>query len=162
MQTITIVLILLLTVTASNFLARMAPFKLPLPLLQIVVGFAVSYATAFDIVLNPDIFFLLFIPPLLFLDGWRVPKGALLRDHRPILMLAIGLVIFTVVCIGLLIDWLIPMIPFAAYLAAEHLHASGILAAATAGITMHYADLLGRPLAATRMQRNAVWDTRCR
>ena len=36
---------------------------------------------------------------------------------------------------------------------------SGILAAATAGVSMHYADLIGRPLAATRTQRKAVWDT---
>src|SRR5690606_20515956 len=51
------------------------------------------------------------------------------------------------------------LIPFAAYLGAEHLHVSGILAAAVAGIAMHYGELAGRPTAMTRMQRNAVWDT---
>jgi Na+/H+ antiporter len=51
------------------------------------------------------------------------------------------------------------LMPFAAYLAAEHLHVSGILAAAVAGIAMHYGELAGRALATTRMQRNAVWDT---
>ncbi|MNN85900.1 Sodium/hydrogen exchanger family protein [compost metagenome] len=51
------------------------------------------------------------------------------------------------------------LVPFAAYLGAEHIGSSGILAAAAAGITMHYADLVGRRLAATRMQRRAVWDT---
>jgi CPA1 family monovalent cation:H+ antiporter len=51
------------------------------------------------------------------------------------------------------------LIPFAAYLAAEHVHVSGILAAVVAGIAMHYGELSGRPLASTRMQRNAVWDT---
>src|SRR5690606_2698577 len=51
------------------------------------------------------------------------------------------------------------LIPFAAYLAAEHLHVSGILAAAVAGIAMHYGELSDRPLPATRMQRAAVWDT---
>jgi Na+/H+ antiporter len=51
------------------------------------------------------------------------------------------------------------LIPFAAYLGAEQVGGSGILAAAAAGISMHYADLIGRPLAATRMQRGAVWDT---
>src|SRR5690606_38634319 len=45
------------------------------------------------------------------------------------------------------------------YLAAEHFHVSGILAAAVAGIAMHYTELSGAPLAATRMQRTAVWDT---
>ncbi|VFS51502.1 Sodium, potassium, lithium and rubidium/H(+) antiporter [Budvicia aquatica] len=51
------------------------------------------------------------------------------------------------------------LIPFTAYLVAEHLHVSGILAAVVAGIAMHYDELAGRPQAATRMQRNAVWDT---
>jgi CPA1 family monovalent cation:H+ antiporter len=32
------------------------------------------------IALDPDIFFLLFLPPLLFVDGWRIPKIGLFRD----------------------------------------------------------------------------------
>src|SRR6185437_14180427 len=58
-----------------------------------------------------EIFFLLFIPPLLFLDGWRIPKGALFGDWRPIITLAVGLVACTVVGVGLLIDVLIPAVP---------------------------------------------------
>ena len=46
--------------------------------------------------------------------------------------------------------------PFGAYLAAEHLSASGILAAVAAGITMSYVELGGRALATTRVQREAV------
>jgi CPA1 family monovalent cation:H+ antiporter len=49
--------------------------------------------------------------------------------------------------------------PFGAYLAAEQFHASGILAAVAAGITMSYIELSGRALATTRIQRTAVWDT---
>jgi NhaP-type Na+/H+ or K+/H+ antiporter len=30
------------------------------------------------VTLDPDLFFLLFLPPLLFLDGWRIPKEGLL------------------------------------------------------------------------------------
>ena len=51
------------------------------------------------------------------------------------------------------------LMPFAAYLAAERFHFSGILAAAAAGLAMHYGEFSGKPLAATRMQRTAVWDT---
>src|SRR5690606_6830028 len=51
------------------------------------------------------------------------------------------------------------LIPFGAYLLAEELHASGILAAVAAGITMSYVELTGRALATTRVQRAAVWDT---
>lgn len=52
--------------------------------------------------------FLLFLPPLLFLDGWNISKQALRREARTILALALGLVIFTVRSMGLLLHWLIP------------------------------------------------------
>jgi CPA1 family monovalent cation:H+ antiporter len=42
---------------------------------------------------------------------------------------------------------------------AERLHASGILAAVAAGITMSYVELSGHAHANTRIQRSAVWDT---
>ena len=51
------------------------------------------------------------------------------------------------------------LIPFGAYLLAEHLHCSGILAAVAAGITMSYAELWGHVRGETRMQRAAVWNT---
>src|SRR5690606_34244970 len=51
------------------------------------------------------------------------------------------------------------LVPFGAYELAEHLGGSGILAAVAAGITMSYAELSGRALSTTRVQRTAVWDT---
>ncbi|HAV35572.1 MAG TPA: Na+/H+ antiporter, partial [Massilia sp.] len=51
------------------------------------------------------------------------------------------------------------LLPFGAYLAAEHLEASGILAAVAAGVTMSYVELSGRALATTRIRRTVVWDT---
>jgi monovalent cation/hydrogen antiporter len=274
MKVVELVLILFLSLVVSTFLTRLSPLRVPSPLLQIVIGACLYYA-GFEVPFDSHLFLLLFIPPLLFLDGWRIPKGAFFRDWRPILALAIGLVVFTVLGMGLFVHWLIPgiplavafalaailsptdpvavsamtagaplpsrllhilegeallndatglvcftfavsaaltgtfslasaslsfvlvagggvllglgttaaigrlnrllilragedpttqilislLIPFAAYRAAESLHASGILAAAVAGIAMHYAELVGRPLAATRMQRNAVWNT---
>ena len=50
------------------------------------------------------------------------------------------------------------LIPFAAFLAAEGLHCSGILAAVAAGITMSGTAASERTPAATRMRGNAVWD----
>ena len=63
--------------------------------------------------LNPDVFFLLFLPPLLFLDGWRIPKEEMLKDIKPILELSLGLVLLTVVGVGFLTNWLIPAVPLA-------------------------------------------------
>src|SRR5215218_8255609 len=113
MEAITTVLVLLLAVLVIGILTRLAPINLPLPMLQIAIGALLSAVIGFEVRLDPDIFFLLFIPPLLFLDGWRIPKGAFFRDWRPILTLAIGLVVFTVIGVGLLISQLIPAIPLA-------------------------------------------------
>jgi CPA1 family monovalent cation:H+ antiporter len=51
------------------------------------------------------------------------------------------------------------LIPFGAYILAERLHCSGILAAVAAGIAMSYAEQSGQALAVTRVRRTAVWDT---
>jgi len=42
------------------------------------------------------VFYLMFLPPLLVLDGWRIRKEKLLYDRNTILALALGLVVFTV------------------------------------------------------------------
>lgn len=54
------------------------------------------------------------------------------------------------------------LIPFAAYLVAEELHASGILAAVAAGVTMSFTErggIAGQSMAMTRIRRSVVWDT---
>jgi len=273
-ETIAVALFLLLAVVVSGALARMSPVALPLPLVQIALGAFIASVANLGVKLKPDIFFLLFLPPLLFLDGWRIPKEGLFRDKGTILELALGLVVFTVVGVGYFINWMIPamplavafalaaivsptdptavsaiatrvpipkrlmhvlegesllndasglvcmrfavaaaltgtfslldavgtflwlaiggiaigvgvtwiasvaknwvsrhfgeetgsqilislLIPFGAYLLAEHLHCSGILAAVAAGITMSYVEQSGQALPITRVRRSAVWD----
>ncbi|ODT64018.1 MAG: Na+/H+ antiporter [Phenylobacterium sp. SCN 69-14] len=273
MTTITTVLILLLAVVLSGTLAK--AIRLPLPLVQIGLGAVIAVSVIPTVDLQPSIFFLLFLPPLLFLDGWRIPKDDLFRDRGIVLALALGLVVFTVVGVGLLVHWMIPamplavafalaavlsptdpiavsaiasrapipkrmmhilegesllndasglvcmrfavaaavtgafslhdavgafvwvslgglaigigvtwtvnnakniisrrfgedvsaqilisvLIPFGAYLLAEELHCSGILAAVAAGVTMSFGEQAGQALALTRVRRSAVWDT---
>jgi CPA1 family monovalent cation:H+ antiporter len=275
MDSIEVVLIMLLAVVASAYIMRLLPRAIPLPLVQIALGALIAAKSSHGVDLEPDLFFLVFLPPLLFLDGWRIPKSGLLRDKGTILELALGLVIFTVVGAGFMIHWLIPamplpvafalaaivsptdpiavssiaanapipkrlmhilegesllndasglvcfrfavaaaltgtfsasnaaltfvwlvvagiaagvgvtmlvtwaqrwltrhfgepvgspilvnlLLPFGAYLVAERLHASGILAAVAAGVTMSYVELSGHAHANTRIQRSAVWDT---
>lgn len=113
METVSIALVLLLTVVISGALARMSPIALPLPLFQIALGAGVASVANLGVNLQPDIFFLLLLPPLLFLDGWRIPKQGLFRDKGTILELALGLVVFTVVGVGLFINWMIPAMPLA-------------------------------------------------
>ena len=106
-----IVLISLLAVVIGGLLARLS--RLPLPLVQIALGASIFYLSLSPVTLDPEVFFLLFLPPLLFLDGWRIPKDALFRDASTVLKLALGLVVFTVLGMGLFIHWLIPAMPLA-------------------------------------------------
>ncbi|MES1164463.1 MAG: Na+/H+ antiporter, partial [Verrucomicrobiota bacterium] len=112
MDVVTMVLGLLAAVVATAFAARLLPVRLPLPLLQIAAGAGLHYA-GFEVGFDSHLFLLLFIPPLLFLDGWRIPKGAFFRDWKAILALAVGLVVFTVLGIGLFAHALIPAMPLA-------------------------------------------------
>jgi CPA1 family monovalent cation:H+ antiporter len=111
MESVEVVLAMLLAVVASGWVGRMLPFGVPLPLIQIAFGAVVSGVFRHGVALEPDIFFLLFLPPLLFLDGWRIPKVGLLRDKGTIIELALGLVLFTVIGAGYLMHWLIPSLP---------------------------------------------------
>ena len=113
MAVIEVTLGLLLAVAAVAAIGKWAP--LPLPLLLVVGGIALSYVPAFrEVSIEPEVFFLLFIPPLLFADGWLIPKRDFIRVLRPVLLLAFGLVFLTVFAIGYLMHWLIPALPLAA------------------------------------------------
>lgn len=109
MQVTVLVLMTLLSVVLGGVLARAT--RWPAPLVQMALGAALYSAGLSTAVLDPQVFFLLFLPPLLFLDGWRIPNDALRRDALVILRLALGLVVFTVLGMGLLIHWLIPGMP---------------------------------------------------
>lgn len=274
MEIITTTLVLLLAIVVSGALSRAIPIVLPLPLIQIALGAIIGLSANLSVRLDPEIFFLLFLPPLLFLDGWRIPADELRQDMNIVVELALGLVIFTVIGAGLLVHWMIPamplpvafalaavisptdpiavsaiaqrvpipprmmhilegesllndasglvclrfaiaaaltgsfslydatlsflwtaigglvigvsvtwaitwvstrvslrygeesgsqilvsiLIPFAAYLLAEQVHCSGILAAVSAGTTMSVVENSGRAMAATRVRQRAVWD----
>ena len=111
MEVTGIVLLSLLAVVVSGLVARMS--RLPVPLVQMALGAAVAAVGLSSVKLDPDLFFLLFLPPLLFLDGWRIPRDALQREAPTILTLAFGLVLFTVLGMGLFIHWLVPAMPLA-------------------------------------------------
>ncbi|ARU03749.1 Na+/H+ antiporter [Comamonas serinivorans] len=111
MHTIETVLLVLMLGAVSGILARYVR-AVPLPLIQIAIGALLSWPQrGLHIQFNPNIFLLLFIPPLLFADGWRIPKREFFALARPILMLALGLVLFTVIGLGYFVHWMIPAIP---------------------------------------------------
>jgi monovalent cation/hydrogen antiporter len=113
MDIIGITLGLLLAVAITGALGKWVP--IPLPILQVAAGVGLSYLPELRALrVPPEIFFLLFIPPLLFGDAWIIPKRDLLRVLRPVLQLAIGMVLLSTVAIGYLVHWLVPALPLAA------------------------------------------------
>ncbi|MDR0275878.1 MAG: sodium:proton antiporter, partial [Burkholderiaceae bacterium] len=111
MHTVEIVLLVLMLGAVTGIAARYLP-AIPLPLIQIAMGAALSWPQhGLHIAFDPDLFLLLFIPPLLFADGWRIPKREFFALWWPVLRLALGLVLVTVLGLGALIHWLIPAMP---------------------------------------------------
>jgi Na+/H+ antiporter len=109
---LTTTILLLLLITAVTNLA-VTVVRVPLPLLQIAVG-ALCDLLGFHVSFDPSLFLLLFIPPLLFADAYRIPKRELREVGIPVIALAFGLVLFTVLFIGLFVHWLLPFVPLAA------------------------------------------------
>ncbi len=106
------ILILTLMVSLSGVAARIIPFQIPLPLVQIAMGALLAWPTfGLHVDFDPELFLVLFIPPLLFADGWKTPTSEFLHHGREIIGLALVLVLITVVGIGYLIYWLVPGIP---------------------------------------------------
>ena len=113
MQLLYTILTMLLVVSGTRITAQFIP--LPLPLLQILIGALLAIPVlGLHVRLEPELFLLLFIPPLLFVDGWRMPKGQFRQLRTPILLLAFALVFFTILGAGHFIHWLLPQVPLAA------------------------------------------------
>jgi Na+/H+ antiporter len=111
LEAVTVVLILIVAVVVSGFVSRILPLPIPRPLVQIALGGLIGLIPNLRVELDPEIFFLLFVPPLLFLDGWRIPNEELLKDRTTVLELALGLVVLTVVSVGFFVHWMVPAIP---------------------------------------------------
>lgn len=83
METFFTILILLLTVSLSGVVTRILPFQIPLPLMQIIVGAVLAWPQfGLHIDFNPELFLMLFIPPLLFADGWKTPAQEFIHYGR--------------------------------------------------------------------------------
>ena len=105
-------LVLLLLIASLSVVGRWLPWP---PLITYLLGgIGAALVPAFPkLELDPGFFFLCFLPPLLFSDGWLMPLREFVRAKRAILLLAVGLVTFTTVAVGLVAHWLVPGLPLA-------------------------------------------------
>ncbi|WP_315919731.1 Na+/H+ antiporter [Mesorhizobium sp. SP-1A] len=112
MQIAVLIFVLLILVVISGAASRLV--RVPLPVLQIALGAALAWPVGgIHIAVEPELFLLVFIPPLLFRDAFAAPKRELWELRRPIVALAVGLVCFTVLGFGYALHWLVPSVPLA-------------------------------------------------
>ena len=115
MEMLEFVLLLLAAVLVSAVLDQMMP-RVSLPLVQIAIGAVVILlvGTPVDVAIDPELFLVLFIAPLLFDESRHASKRGLWDNKGSIVSLAIGLVIVTVLVVGFVLNWIEPSIPLAA------------------------------------------------
>src|SRR5260221_14599608 len=88
--------------------------SLPAPVLLAIAGIGWALVPGLaPPVIDPHIVLSVFLPPLLYADAWRASWRDFRRWIRPILSLAIGLVTFTILCVGVAAHWLMPELPWA-------------------------------------------------
>lgn len=101
-----VIFIMTILIVLSAFADKI---KLPYPILLIVVGLIIGFAPALpNLELNPEIVFLIFLPPLLFDAAFKTSWHDFKKEIRPISTLAITLVFFTTVTVGIAAHYLIP------------------------------------------------------
>jgi len=90
-------------------------YKFPFPIVLVLSGIAISLIPGLPpISLQPDIVFLIFLPPLLYDASWNTNWYNFKIYKRPILLVAFGLVFFTTFIVGVVAHTFIPGISWPA------------------------------------------------
>jgi CPA1 family monovalent cation:H+ antiporter len=81
---------------------------LPQSILLVVLGAGLAYAPGFPgVTLVPDLVLLLLLPPLLYFSGVGMSWGGFKKNLRPIMLLAVGCVLFTASIVAAATHWLL-------------------------------------------------------
>ena len=102
-----IVILLLGVVLALTTIAQ--KIVVPYPILLVIGGLILSLIPGVPTVtLNPDLVFLVFLPPILWAAAYFTSWREFRRNIRPISLLAIGLVVVTSGAVAVVARWLLP------------------------------------------------------
>src|SRR3954454_5803220 len=116
MESIVDVVVLVTISVLGAALARRLGFVAPLVLL--VAGLGLSYVPGFPQAhLEPHLVLVGILPPLLYVAALQTSVPAFRRWLRPILLLAVGLVVLTAFVVGFVVHALLPQVPLAACVA---------------------------------------------
>jgi CPA1 family monovalent cation:H+ antiporter len=112
LSTLAVLLAVLLTVLAVGHLISRR-VRVPAPVILAILGAGVSWIPWLPREpLDPDLILYLFLPPLLYADAFEASWTDFRRWLRPILMLAVGLVLFTTVVVGVVAHEFLPPMPW--------------------------------------------------
>ncbi|MEI9913178.1 MAG: Na+/H+ antiporter [Bacteroidota bacterium] len=101
-----IIFILAVLISLSALIEKI---KIPNPIFLVVAGFIIGFIPVLpDLVLDPDIVFLVFLPPLLYDAAFRTSWHDFKADIRPISALGISLVFFTTLAVAITAHYFIP------------------------------------------------------
>lgn len=116
MPLVEILLALIAACIGFSLLARR--LRVPYAVILVLGGMLLAFIPAVpEVRLNPELALAFFLPPLLQVSAFRTDWRAFRISLTPILLLAVGAVVFTAFCIGAVATWLVPGLPFAAALA---------------------------------------------
>jgi len=125
------VLTLLVGVTLLALVARR--FQLPTPALLVTGGLLVALVPGLPIVrFDPQLVFLVFIPPLLYRASLLASYRDVRANIRPILSLGVGHVLFATIVVGWVAHYAVPELPWASAFALGAVVSPPDVAAATA------------------------------
>src|ERR1700736_2358659 len=142
---IAFLLLLFVTIVIGALAKRL---NTPSPILLVIAGLLIGFVPALPrITLNPDVIFFVFLPPLLYAaawdTSWREFKNAIVN----ILLLAIGLVAFTVAAVAVVacsffkgFDWRTGMVLGAAVSTTDAIAATSI--ARRLGVARRIVDII--------------------
>lgn len=107
MSAVEVVLGLLVPVTVLALLARR--LNVPYPILLVLGGLVLGFVPGLPPVrLAPEVVFLVFLPPLIMAAGWYTSVQDLKTNRRPIVLLSVGLVLFSTVAVAAVAQAVIP------------------------------------------------------
>lgn len=107
MTNLGIIILLLAVVTA---LAQVTDkIRIPYPILLVLAGIAIGVVPGLPVItLDPDVVFLIFLPPVLYAAAWNTSWPDFKEAIRPISLLAIGCVLFTTLIVAMAAHYFIP------------------------------------------------------
>lgn len=107
------VVLLLLLVLVVGFAVLAQRLKTPYPIVLVIAGLLLGFVPHVPHVpLNPDLVFLVFLPPLLYASAWQTSWREFQHNLLSIVMLAVGLVAFTVIAVALFSDHFVSALDF--------------------------------------------------